>query len=171
MPRGIRNIRPGAETPEQPTRADKVRTERRRKPGSVNGAGLHLSVDESKLDRANYHYRFVNDTPGRIAALYAQDYDVAPEMDAKPDGNGLGTVNSAQAGVIEGRPFGAVLMRKPKHMHEDDQKDKQKPVDEIEKAIRRGNTNHKGNELRGAGVYTPGADESNPSGVNIIERV
>lgn len=153
------------------TRAEAVRTERRRRPGSVAGPGMKLAVDESKLDRANYHYRFVNDTPGRMAGLYAQDYDPAPEMGVKADGTGLGTVTEQHAGILDnGKPFGAVLMRKPIRMHEQDQKDKQKPLDEIEKAIKRGNPNHQGNELKGPGVYTPGADEQNPSGVNIIER-
>lgn len=145
------------------SRAEQVRTERRRKPGAVNANGIKLGVDESKLDRKNYHYRFVNDTPGRVQSLVAQDYDPAPEMGAKADGNNLGSVNTAQAGVADGKPFNAVLMRKPIKMHEEDQREKQRPLDEIDAAIRRGDVSKQNNQLNGAGVYTPG--------VNILEEV
>lgn len=136
-------------------RAEEVRRERRKKPGQTVLAGQKLTVDESKLDRSKYQYRFVNDKDGRVQQLYGVDWDVAPEG-AKDDTNSLGSVNSAQAGVSEGKPFNAVLLRKPKDWFEDDQKEKQKPLDEVEDAIRRNNPNHKFNELRGAGVYTPG---------------
>lgn len=146
-------------TPEKgvASRAEGVRQERRRKPGSVATSGLKLAVDRSKLDFENYHYRQVNDVPGRVQTLHDQDYDPAPEADANVAGKGIGTVNTAQAGVADGKPYNAVLMRKPRHMHEADQKEKQRPLDEMDDAILRGNTNHKGNDLRGPDVYTPGA--------------
>lgn len=150
----------------KPTRAEEVRQERRRKPGSLASAGYKLGVDESKLDRKNYHYRFVNDKDGRVQQLYAQDYDPAPEVGAKQDTNGLGTVNTAQAGVADGKPFNAVLMRKPIRMHEEDQKEKQKPLEEMEEAIRRGADHGKSNAPASQvqSAYTPG-------GANTIERV
>lgn len=146
----------------KPTRADEVRRERRRKPGQTVLANLKLSVDEAKLDRKTYEYRFVNDKDGRVQQLHAQDWDIAPEG-AKEDNASLGSVNSAHAGVNEGKPYQTVLMRKPKDWFDEDQKEKQRPLDEMEDAIRRGRTDHKANELRGAGVYTPG-------GANTIER-
>lgn len=162
MPRGIPNnprvIGPaGGDTP---TRADEVRRERRRKPGSTTLSGIKLSVDESALDRKNYHYRFVKAGDGnRINQLYGQDYDVAPEA-AKPDSNSVGTVNSAHGGTGEnGAPYDMVLMRKPKDWFDADQKEKQAPLDAMDEAIRRGQ-DHAKNELRGPGVYTPDAGNS-----------
>lgn len=141
----------------KPTRADEVRQERRRKPGSAQAVGIKLAVDESKVDRSTYHYRFARSTGGRIQSLTANDYDIAPEG-AKSDGNSLGTVNSVHGGVDDaGKPYDLVLMRKRKDWFEADQKEKMKPLDEMDEAIRRNNPNHKGNDLRGTpGVYVPG---------------
>lgn len=147
--------------PIKPTRSEEVRQERRRKPGSLAAAGYKLGVDESKLDRTNYHYRWANDKDGRVQQLYGQDYDPAPEIGAKPDNNGLGTVNTAQAGVVDGKPFQAIFLRKPIKMHNQDQAEKEKPLDKIDEAIRRGSVSEQKTELKGPGVYTPG--------VNIIE--
>jgi len=142
------------------TRADEVRQERRKKRGATVHTGIKLSVDESKLDRSTFQYRYVNDKGGRVQQLAAVDWDPAPEG-AKEDASG--TITATHAGVEEGKPFNAVLMRKRKDWFETDQKEKQRPLDEMDEAIRRGNVNHKANELHGPGVYTPG-------GVNIIER-
>lgn len=144
------------------SRSDTVRQERRKKPGQTGNGNMKLAVDESKLDRETYQYRFVNDRDGRMQKLHAQDWDVAPEG-AKEDTNSMGSVSSAHAGVDEGKPFNTVLLRKRKDWFEEDQKEKQRPLDEMEEAIRRGSTEHKANELRGKGVYTPG-------GSNTIER-
>lgn len=166
MPKGIRNtprtapvisasraaLEPAGET-KRATRADEVRQERRKRPGSSSQVGIRLGVDESKLDRNTYAYRFVNDRDGRVQRLEAQDWDIAPEL-AKSDSNSVGTINSAHGGVDEGKPFNTVLMRKRKDWFETDQKEKQRPLDETENAIRRG-ADHKANSLRGEGVYTP----------------
>jgi hypothetical protein len=147
-----------------PPRAEAVRAERRRKPGSEAFAGIKLSVDETKIDRTNYQYRFVNDHDNRVQKLYAQDWDVAPEADAKPDSNGMGSVSSALGGTDNsGKPYNQVLMRKPKDWFEADQREKQKPLDAMDEAIRRGRTNEQNVPLRGEGVYTP-------NGGNTIER-
>lgn len=143
--------------PKIATRADEVRQTRRRKPGSSSTVGLKLSLDEGKLDRKNNHYRFARSTGGRIESLIANDYDIAPEG-AKSDGNSLGTVNSVHGGVDDaGKPYDLVLMRKRRDWFEEDQKEKLKPLDEMDEAIRRNNPNHKGNDLRGSPqVYAPG---------------
>lgn len=147
------------ETIEAPTtRADEVRQERRRRPGQTGLAGIKLSTDESKLDRSTYHYRFARASGGRLQQLHGEDYDVAPEG-AKPDGNSLGTVNSVHGGVDDaGKPYDLVLMRKRKDWFETDRKEKQKPLDEMDEAIRRNNVNHKANTLMGPGVYSPGVN-------------
>lgn len=163
MPRGIRNIVAGAEAPAKPTRADQVRQERRKKPGLTAHSGIKLTIDETAVDRNTYQYRYVNDQGMRVKQLEAQDWDIAPEA-AKTDGNSLGTVNSTIGGMDEtGKPYNMVLMRKRKDWFEEDQREKLKPVDKVEEAIRRGNTSEQNTELKGPGVYTP-------NGVNIIER-
>jgi hypothetical protein len=154
----------------KPTRAEAVRQERRRKPGTMVANGIKLALDESKLDRNAFAYRFVRDEGNRVAQLHAQDWDPITEP-AKADSTGLGSVPTALGGTDEtGRPYNMVALRKRKDWFEADQREKQKPLDEIESAIRRGNPNHTGNDLKGPGVYTPGSDQSNPGGVNNIER-
>ncbi|RYE68208.1 MAG: hypothetical protein EOO81_09635 [Oxalobacteraceae bacterium] len=139
----------------RPDRAEQVRTERRRKPGAVAHTGIQLGVDESKLDRTNYAYRLVNDANGRVQQLEAQDWDPAPEQ-ALIGSTGEGTIQAKHAGHIEGKEFKAVLMRKPKWMHDEDQAAKQRPLDEMDQAIVRGQ-NHAASEPQLAtGTYTPG---------------
>ncbi len=142
-------------------RAEQVRTERRRKPGSVVHTGVQLGVDEGKLDRQNYAYRLVNDANGRVQQLTAQDWDPAPEQ-ALVGSTGEGTVQSKHAGHIEGKAFNAVLMRKPINMHNEDQAAKQKPLDEMDEAIRRG-AGHAAEPSLSSGTYTPG-------GANTLNR-
>lgn len=141
-------------------RADQVRTERRRKAGATVHTGIQLGVDESKLDRRNYAYRLVNDANGRVQQLHGQDWDPAPEQ-ALLGSTGEGSIQSKHAGSIDGKSFNAVLMRKPKTMYDEDQAAKQRPLDEMEEAIRRG-TNHAANtpELAGGGTYTPGGSNT-----------
>lgn len=147
-------------TESKPTRAEEVRRERRRKPGTVGLPGLKLMVDEDKLDRKTNHYRFVRDEGNRVQQLMAQDYTVVKAPDAKPDGIGLGSVPTAHGGYADsGKPYGMVLMEKPKDWHEADQKEKQRPLDEMEAAMKRGADNPN-LPLRGPGVYTPDAGNS-----------
>lgn len=142
----------------KPTRAAEVR-ERRRKPGSATNNGIKLALDQSQLD-PNYHHRFVRSDPARVRQLIAQDYDPVSNSAAKPDSTGMGSVPTALGGLDEaGKPYDLILMRKPKDWHEADQKEKMKPLDENDEAIRRGLTTQKHVELRGPGVYTP--DEGN----------
>lgn len=140
------------------SRAETTRRERRWTPGPLDKVGLKLSVDETKLDRDRFHYRFVNDKADRVRSLTAYDYDIAPEA-AKPDTNDLGTVTSAHGGTEDnGRPYNMVLMRKERDWFDADQKRKMKPLDEMDEAIRRGNgttTNPQAKE----GFYTPGQNQ------------
>lgn len=148
----------------RPSRADEIRANRRMKPGSVANPGIKLSVDEKKLDRDNFEYRFVNDRDGRVQQLEQRDWDVVRDEGAKEDSNSVGSLASAHAGNADGKPFNAILMKKHKVLYEDDMKARQQPLDEMDAAIR-GGKNHEtiAEGLKGAGVYTP-------NGVNIIER-
>lgn len=140
----------------KPTRAEEVRQERRRKPGSNALNGIKLGLNEDQIDREQFAYRFVRDDPSRISQLVAQDWDVLHQK-VKDDSNSLGTVNSALGGTDEGKPYNLVVMYKRKDWFEEDQKAKMQPLDEMEQAIRRGTDHVSGKlDLRGPGVYTPG---------------
>jgi hypothetical protein len=151
-----------AEANVRPTRAEEVRQERRRKPGSTVMSGIKLGVDESKLDRKNYEYRWVNDRGNRVQQLTSNDWDLAPEQAALAAG-GEGTVQSTIVGTDGGKPYSGILMRKRKDWFEADRAEKLKPVHEVEQAIRAG-TNHQKDspELRD-GTYTP-------NGANTLDR-
>lgn len=146
-------------------RAEETRKERRRKRGDTVHSGIRLAVDMSKLDTSNYEYRWVNDTAGRPSRLYEEDWAVAPEM-ATEANDGLGTVQSKNVGTQKsGQPMSGILMRKPKDWYNEDQRDKQRPLDQIEHEIRTGTAHERGEpELRDRNsVYTP-------NGANILDR-
>ena len=144
------------------TRADEVRQERRKQPGATTLYGQKLHVPEDKLDRATYEYRFVNDTGDRVAQMKANDWDPAP-MDGR-------STETRHVGTDYGKPTKAMLMRKRKDWYADDQKEKRKPLDEMDQAIRRG-TAHRASgeaELTNDVTYTPGTNTLEaPKGVDI----
>lgn len=142
-----------ARTPRE-SRSEIERRERRRRPGTVETAGLKLVLDETKLDRNRFHYRHVTAKPERIRHLMAIDYDIATEA-ANPNTNSGGTVNSVVGGTDDsGAPYNMVLMRKEKDWFETDQAEKMKPLDAMDEQIRRG-AEHQGQKLTGSGVYSP----------------
>lgn len=127
---------------EPKTRADEVRRERRHSRGETVHTGYNLAVDETKLDRKNYVYRYVNDTPGRVQAFtQGGEWDVVedPKKEIKSNATGEGTAVSVVAGTREGgQPMRTVLLRKPKWIHDEDQKAKQASLDEMMKGLVRG---------------------------------
>lgn len=141
-----------AEANQRPTRADEVRQERRRKRGSTVVSGLKLHVPTDKLDQ-RFEYRWVNDVPGRVQQMTDNDWD---RVEDPSIASGVGSVPTVHVSGSSATPMSAVLMRKRKDWYEDDQKEKNKPLDEIDAAIRRG-TVHERNEadLRGDVAYTP----------------
>ena len=146
-----------SDTAQRPTRADQVRTERRRKPGSTVNSGLKLHVDASLKDPA-YEYRWVNDVPGRVQSFANQDWDRVDNAEIAGEGNANGTIPTKFVGMVSGGPTNAVLMRKRKDWHEADQIEKRKPLNAQDEAIRRGTIHQAQNEpeLAGGIAYTPG---------------
>lgn len=143
------------------TRAEKIRNERRRQPGQVRLSGIKLGVDQSRLD-PRFTYRWANDAGNRIQHLEAKDWDPVSEA-VKDDSEGEGSVQAKIVGTAEGKPVKAILMKKRKDWFEADKKEGQKPLDEMDEAIRRGVNHQKDSpELAGAS-YTPG-------GRNVINR-
>jgi hypothetical protein len=158
------NLKPAVKRgrPARSERPDEERRERRKKPGSTTHYGMKLHIDKDKLD-PNYEYRWANDKTGRVQQLHGEDWD--PVKGLEGVNNGVGTVPTQFVGTTEeGKPLDAVLMRKHKEWYDADQREKRKPLDEMEAAIRGGVGKEKNTEQDLEGVaYTPG-------GVNIIER-
>ena len=111
------------------TRAEEVRQERRRKPGSTVHLGIKLGLPEEQLDRKAHAHRWVNDTGDRVEAFKRNDWDPV-QID--------GRTESRVVGTDSGQPVKAVLMRKRKDWYDADYKESQKPLDDIEKDIKRG---------------------------------
>lgn len=121
----------------RPPRSQEVQTQRRRRADSGATAGLKLHVPENMKD-PNFEYRWVNDRPGRVHQLTVQDdWDVVStdrpdQLTAAAEGSVM------KRSVDKSNGDNAVLLRKPKDYFEADRKEKQRPVDEIEKALRSG---------------------------------
>ena len=144
----------------RPNRAEQTRRERRMKPGDLAYSGIKLALDEGRLDRNTYNYRWVKED--RIRAMESQDWDLVDEA-VKPDSTGAGTVQTVHGGIGEaGKPYGLVLMKKYRDWYEDDQERKQAPLDEVDRAIRRGAAHKTAGEaeLTDAVTYTPGSGNS-----------
>jgi hypothetical protein len=155
---------------ERLTRAEETRRERRMTPGAVLASGEKLSLDETRLDRNLYTYRWVKDEGTRVEILKKRDWDLVDDEAAKTDGTGLGSVPSQIGGVGEsGKPYGLVLMKKYRDWHDNDQKLKRKPLDAMEAAIRKGTVQEQAGEPELAGVsYTPGTNAlDGPKGADI----
>jgi hypothetical protein len=121
----------------RPARTEEVQVQRRRRSDSGAVAGLKLHVPEDMKD-PNFEYRWANDKPGRIHQLTVQDdWDVVSTD--RPD-----QLTAAAEGSVMKRSVdkssgdNAVLLRKRKDYFEADRREKQKPVDELEKALRAG---------------------------------
>lgn len=138
-------------------RNDEIKTERRRRTsGATTGRAMRLAVDETKLDREKYEYRFVNNDPARLHALtVSDDWEIVPDRNATITGNAdMGAKASVHAGTTEqGHAQRAVLCRKLKTYYNDDQAQKQRAIDEREASLKSG-------AVPGAGkgeVYSPSA--------------
>lgn len=108
------------------TRAEEIRSERRRKPGDTNHLRQRLTIDENLKD-PRFEYRFANDEPGRVEYLQSQDYDLVHDRSGKlkSDATGEGTPVSVIVGTnADGSPKRAFLMRKRKDWLEADKKEK-----------------------------------------------
>ena len=126
------------------SRQEQITQERRRRnPEALKGHRNRLWLDRSKLD-PNFEYRWINNEPGRIETLTQQDdWEVVADRDRaiKADSTGTGSEASVHAGVGEaGAPLRTVLCRKLKKYYEDDERAKQRLIDETEASIRRGST-------------------------------
>lgn len=138
-----------------PSRAEEVQQERRRRTANGPIGGRKLTVPEEWLDRENFEYRWANDKDNRLSDLtQSDDWDRVTSPDGK--------VITKNVGTNEGKPLQAYLLKKPKKYYDADKAEQMKPINELENEIRRGGTGH----LKGI------ADVDNtytPNGVNIID--
>lgn len=85
----------------------------------------------------NYHYRWVNDTPGRIDRFLNGGYEYVQKageigQNTVDRGSKLGSVVTRSVGGI----LTAVLMRIPREWYDEDQEAKQDEIDRLEDSMR-----------------------------------
>ena len=117
--------------------------QRAQRPTDRNESGrrarVPLGIKQSNLiasARAGYQRRWVNDTPGRLQQAIEGGYEhVSQDPTAKSQD--LGVKTSRIVGTKEdGTAMQAFLMEIPADWYEEDQKAKQKPLDEFEQALK-----------------------------------
>lgn len=123
------------------------RREERKARGSVDHSfDKRLSTAGMSLDLDNYTYRWVNDEPGRIQRLQAQEYELVTDEEM----NGL--EGARHAGVSrEGRPMQARLMKKYKPWFKEDQDEKLRESRELVKQLKSGTAKEIVQAQEGAG--------------------
>jgi len=89
-------------------------------------------------ERKGFHRHWFNDTPGRIDQAIEAGY--TPIIDESSlDEEGRGTAVTARVGVAaSGDVLMAHAMEIPINFYDEDQREKQKPIDEFDAELRRG---------------------------------
>lgn len=140
--------------PGRPPRTQEVQAQRRRRQGSGLETGMKLLIPESAKD-PNFHYRWVNNKPGRVKQLtQMDDYDIVDCTDGSIDtGTAEGTVIKRTVDRREGDE--AILVRKPLHFHEADKAEARKLLDARDEELRAGKVQG-ADALSGSEAYVPG---------------
>lgn len=135
-------------------RTEEVKTERRRRQGSGAERNMKLYVPDEAKD-PDFHYRWVNNKPGRIKQLtQMDDYEVVNSTDGAIDvGVAGGTVVTRTVDRREGDE--AVLLRKPRNYYETDKAEEQKLLDARDEELRAGKVQSP-EGLSGSEAYVPG---------------
>lgn len=126
---------------------------RRRNTEALGGRARKLGLDERKLDRENFVYRWAVDEGTRLHELTVNDdWEVVADRSGtlKADGSGTG----AEIAVPTVAGSGAVkqiLLRKPKSYHEDDKRKSLRRIDETEAGLKSGAVPGAGSD----GAYVP----------------
>ncbi len=109
---------------------------RRKKRGSVDNYIGKLHAPEERLDKENYAYRWVNDTPGNIKNMYNEDWDIVEDADIETEAKGtkvtrfVGNTGKTEGGF-------AVLMKKDIRLHEADLATRLAEINAVEEQIKR----------------------------------
>lgn len=130
-----------------------IRGERKRVP--LGKFRSKLTIDGFDIPKSKVA-RWVNDTPGRVRLAQEGGYELVRDKsrDTKVGedplrAQGMGDAISAVVGEREGQPLLAYLMVIDKELYDEDQMDKQKPLDDMDRQIREGNVEP------GEGQYIP----------------
>jgi hypothetical protein len=115
------------------TTATESKTRNKRRPFGVPQSKLAIS---KQLD--GWHYRWINDSPGRIAQALEGDYVFAEPAEVGRADNGESRVKELAGTNKDGSAMYAYLMRIPQEFFEEDRTNAQGYLDEIDNAIRGG---------------------------------
>lgn len=123
------------------SRAEAISQERRRRnTNALAGHRQRLAIRE-ELD-PDFTYRWVNDDGTRMHDLTVNDdWEIVENRSGtmKPDGTGMGAEVAVPVGRGEnGRPLRAVLLRKRKDWYDDDERAKQRRIDDVEAGLKVG---------------------------------
>lgn len=91
------------------------------------------------LDTDGWHYRWVNDTDDRVAALAEAGYEVVSDKDVTAADKRVDSASSVGSGKVisAGGGIKAVLMRQRLDWYEEDQIEKEKEIKALENATRK----------------------------------
>ena len=142
-------------SPGRPPRQDTVKKTRRRREGLGLDRNLRLHVPEDWKDK-NFHYHWINDTPGRLMNKTVQDdYDIVTEEELRGEKIGEGEGTQVKRAVGTGADGGwqyAYLCRKPKDFYDEDKQSEQAEIDSKMQSIKQGNQEQIG---KGDHAYVP----------------
>lgn len=96
------------------------------------GRRNRLSVENKD---PNYVYRIVNDVDGRVQDMIDRDYEIV--LDAKVGDKRVDSISSLGSAtqIAVGKGIKAIVMRKRKDWHDEDQALKQKEIDDLEASM------------------------------------
>ncbi len=118
-------------------RKEKVKKERRRRSGLGLETNMRLHIPDDQKD-PNYHYHWLNDSPGRIAAKTVKDdYDIVTEAELREGGENVQVKRAVGTGA-NGEWQYAYLCKKPKEYYDGDKATEQESIASAEKAAKEG---------------------------------
>ena len=121
-------------------RSAEIKQERRRRnPDQLGGKRRRLALDESKLDREKFVYRYINDDKTRIFDLTVKDdWEIVEDREGELNQSAaMGAQVAVPAGVgSEGQSMRTVLVRKLKIYHDEDVAARQRRIDETEQGLK-----------------------------------
>lgn len=133
-----------AEEKPQPARVEATKQRRRRRDDLNEDARRRRLYVPDEAKDPNFVYRWINDTTmGRVKALTEHDdWEIVSKEDMKglpsqANDAGIGTQMSRVVGETASGAQSAVLVRKPREFHEEDEAKKQAAIDKREEDMRR----------------------------------
>ena len=138
----------------RPGRNDEIFGERRTR--GATGGGKRLYVDESKLDRDKYHYRWITGDPQRVYELCQQgNYKPVPqEMLGTP------TEHMLKGGDGNGGQLSQILVFQPKEWFDDDKRTEARKLDDHMEQMKAGKPANDGEGHDTGKMYKPNVENT-----------